>query len=147
MELYNASTNTLNTGGYFLSDNYTISREWSFASNVTIAAGGFLVVWCDNQNNQTSAGFPYTNFRLTSGSGKVAFSRLVSGTNQIVDYLTHTNLPSNWSYGDDAGCPAVLSGEHVLHHARRHEQARLTPITVFINEWLTDNAYAGGSGG
>ena len=49
---------------------------------------------------KTAAGAAHSNFRLATGAGQVALSRLISGTNQLVDYLTYTSLPSNWSYGN-----------------------------------------------
>jgi len=100
VELYSAGTNALSLGGYGLSDNYSNLARWSFPSNVTIAGGGFLVVWCDGQTNQGTEVAPHAGFGLGLGGGRVALSRRVGGTNQLVDYLTCPDLPSNWSYGD-----------------------------------------------
>ena len=139
VELYNAGTNSLNLGGWFLSDNYTNLAQWSFPSNVSIPAGGFLVVWCDHQTNQTAAGAPHANFRLASGNGQVALSRLVSGTNQIVDYLTYTALPSNWSYGDVPDAQPFYRGNMFFTTPGGTNNGASPPITIFINEWLADN--------
>lgn len=139
VELYNAGMNALNLGGYFLSDNYTNLAQWSFPSNVSVPAGGFLVVWCDNQTNQTAAGVPHANFRLVSGNGRVALSRFVSGTNQIVDYLTYTSLPSNWSYGDLPDGQPFYRGNMFFVTPGGTNNGASPPITVFINEWLADN--------
>lgn len=139
VELYNAGTNALNLGGYFLSDNYTNLAQWSFPSNVSIPVGGFLVVWCDNQTNQTAAGAPHANFRLPSGNGRVALSRLVSGTNQIVDYLTYSALPSNWSYGDLPDGQPFYRGNMFFVTPAGTNNGASPPITIFINEWLADN--------
>ena len=100
VELFNPGTNALSLNGYFLSDSYTNLSQWSFPSNVTIPAGGFTLVWCDSQTNQAATNALHANFRLPSGAGQVALSRLVSNTPKLLDYLNYTNLPSNWSYGD-----------------------------------------------
>lgn len=139
VELYNAGTNTLNLGGYFLSTNYANLAQWSFPSNVAIPAGGFLVVWCDNQTNQTAAGAPHANFRLASGNGRVALSRLVSGTNQIVDYLTYNALPANWSYGDLPDGQPFYRGNMFFTTPGGTNNGASPPITIFINEWMADN--------
>jgi hypothetical protein len=141
VELYNAGTNVLNLGGYFLSDNYSNVARWSFPSNVTIPAGGFLVVWCDNQTNQGTALAPHTTFRLPSGSGRVALSRLTGPVLQLVDYLTYTNLPSNWSYGDLPDAQPFYRGNMFFVTPGGTNNGASPPITVAINEWMADNTH------
>jgi hypothetical protein len=140
VEIHNSGTNALSLAGFFLSDNYTNLAQWSFPAGTSVPAGGFLVVWCDNQTNQTVAGAPHANFRLNSGSGRVAFSRLLGGTNQLVDYLTYTNLPSNWSYGDvPDGQPFYRANMFFTTPGITNNPAS-PPITIFINEWMADNS-------
>lgn len=141
VELYNPGTNALSLGGYFLASSYTNLAQWSFPSNVSVPAKGFLTVWCDNQTNQTVTGVPHTSFRLSSGSGRVALSRLVGGTNQLVDYLTYTNLPSNWSYGDVPDGQPFYRGEMFFVTPGGTNNAASPPITIFINEWMADNTH------
>jgi hypothetical protein len=140
VELYNPSLNAISLTGYFLSDSYTNLAKWSFPAGMAIPAGGFLVVWCDNEPAQTVAGIPHTNFRLNSGAGRVALSRLVGGTNQIVDYLNYETLPANWSYGAvPDGQPFYRDNLFYVTPGATNNNAS-PPITIFINEWLADNA-------
>jgi hypothetical protein len=139
VEIRNSGTNSLSLNGYFLSDNYTNLSQWSFPATASIPAGGFLIVWCDNQTNQTTLGVPHTNFRLNSGSGRIALSRLSGGTNQLVDYLTYTNLPSNWSYGDIPDAQPFYRGNMFFTTPGGTNNGSSAPITIFINEWLADN--------
>src|ERR1019366_4158208 len=101
VEIFNSGTNALSLAGCYLSDSYTNLTKWAFPTNASIASSNFLVVWCDGQTNQTTTNAPHTSFPLASGAGRVALTRLIN-TNvpQILDYLTYTNLPNNWSYGD-----------------------------------------------
>ncbi len=140
MELFNAGTNALNLGGYFLSDSYTNLGRWAFPSNATIPAGGFTVVWCDNQTNQSAAGAPHANFRLASGAGRVALSRITGGSTQLVDYLTYTNLSSNWSYGDTPDAQPFYRGAMSYFTPGATNNLASPPLPVFINEWMADNA-------
>jgi hypothetical protein len=141
VEVFNPGTNALSLGGYYLSDNYTNLAQWSFPSNVSISAGGFLVVWCDNQTNQSVAAIPHTSFRLSSGSGRLALSRLVGGTNQIIDYLTYTNLPSNWTYGDLPDAQPFYRGNLFFATPGGTNNGASPPISVYINEWMADNTH------
>ncbi len=139
VEIYNAGNNPLSMTGFYLSDSYTNLAKWNFPPGTSIPAGGFLVVWCDNQTNQSAPGAPHTNFRLPSGSGQVALSRLLSGTNQLVDYLTYTGLPANWSYGDLPDGQPFYRGNMFFTTPGGTNNAASPPITVFINEWMADN--------
>jgi hypothetical protein len=139
VELFNPGTNALNLGGYYLSDNYTNLSQWAFPSNVTINARSFLVVWCDTQTGQSTALAPHTSFRLASGAGQVALSRVLSNTVQLVDYLSYTNVPSNWSYGDLPDAQPCYRGTMFAFTPGATNSAASPPLQVFINEWMADN--------
>jgi hypothetical protein len=139
-EIFNAGTNSLNLAGYYLSDTYTNLTKWAFPGTANVAAGNHLVVWCDAQSAQSIVGVPHTSFRLTNSFGQLALSRITNGAPQLVDYLTYTNLPANWSYGDyPDGQPFFRP---TMFHATPGAANTNTspPINVFINEWLADNA-------
>ena len=68
IELFNASENTLNIGGYFLTDNLNDSTKWRIPENVLIESGGFLIFWADGKDT-TLNGF-HLNFKLQK-SGEV----------------------------------------------------------------------------
>jgi len=140
VELFNPGTNALALGGYFLSDSYTNLGKWAFPSNAIVPAGGFTLVWCDSQTNQAATNALHGNFRLPSGAGRVALSRLVSNTLQLLDYLTYTNLPSNWSYGDLPDAQPFYRGTMFWSTPAATNNGASPPLTVFINEWMADNA-------
>jgi hypothetical protein len=139
VELYNPGPSAINLTGYYLATNYSNLATWAFPAGTTIPAGSFLTVWCDNQPAQSVAGAPHSNFQLNSGSGSIALSRLVSGTNQIVDYLTYGDLPSNWSYGDVPDAQPFFRANMFFVTPGATNNGASPPITIFINEWLADN--------
>jgi hypothetical protein len=139
VEIHNSGTNTLSLAGFGLSDSYATLAKWNFPAGTSVPVGGFLIVWCDNQTNQTAAGAPHANFRLNSGSGRVALSRPLGGTNQLLDYLTYTNLPANWSYGDIPDGQPFYRGNLFFATPGGTNNPASPPITVFINEWMADN--------
>ncbi|HEX7576885.1 MAG TPA: lamin tail domain-containing protein, partial [Verrucomicrobiae bacterium] len=139
VELFNAGTNAISLAGCYLSDSYTNLSRWAFPTNSTVPAGGFLLVWCDNQTNQSTADAPHANFRIASGSGKIALSRTVSNAVQILDYLNYNALPSNWSYGDVPDGQPYYRANLFQFTPGATNSAAATPITVSINEWMADN--------
>ncbi|HEX5218058.1 MAG TPA: lamin tail domain-containing protein [Verrucomicrobiae bacterium] len=139
VEIYNPGPSPLSLTGYSLSTNYANPGLWSFPAGTSVPAGGFLIVWCDGQTAQSVAGVPHTSFRLSSGSGRIALSRSIGGTNQIVDYLTYTDLPSNWSYGDLPDGQPFFRGNMFFATPGATNNASLPPLNVYINEWMADN--------
>lgn len=140
VELFNTAPTNFSLDGYYLSDNYTNLTQWAFPSGMTIGAHGFTQVWCDNQSDQSAGDVAHASFVLSPGAGRLALSRLVNGQPQLVDYLTYTNLPANWSYGD------VPDGQPFYRNAMFYVTPGATnngasaPIQVYINEWMADNS-------
>lgn len=138
-ELYHSAGTNFSLAGYYLSDTYTNLTKWAFPANASVPAGGFTVAWCDNETHQAAAASIHAGFRLASGGGHLALSRLVSNAVQIVDYLNYTNLAANWSYGD------IPDGQPFYRDAMFYPTPGGTnngaspPITIFINEWMADN--------
>ncbi|MBI5385381.1 MAG: lamin tail domain-containing protein [Verrucomicrobia bacterium] len=63
IELYNASSNTVNLDGWFLTDSARNLNKWRFPA-ANIGAYSYLVVFASNKD-RTNAGAPlHTNFRL-----------------------------------------------------------------------------------
>ena len=70
IELYNNGNAALPMLGLYLSDNALIPNQWAFP-DVTIAAGGYLVVWADNDVTQTGL---HANFKLSAGGEAILLS-------------------------------------------------------------------------
>jgi hypothetical protein len=139
VELFNAGTNAISLAGYYLSPNYTNLSAWAFPANASVPAGGFLLVWCDTQTNQTTSATLHSSFRLSPGAGQIALSRTLSNTVQLVDYLTYMNLASNWSYGDLPDGQPFYRGAMFHFSPGASNNAASPPLAVFINEWMADN--------
>ena len=139
VELHNASAEALPLDGLYLSDNYANLAQWAFPSNIVLPAGGFRVVWCDGETNESSASELHAGFRLASDTGSVALSRLVDGAPQVLDYLNYHGLAADRAYGDfPDGQPF---DRQVLFHAtpQAANDASWPQTPLFINEWMADN--------
>jgi CotH kinase protein/Lamin Tail Domain/Secretion system C-terminal sorting domain len=82
IELHNKSTAAVNVGGYFLSDDATNLNKWKIPTNTTIPAGGYLIVWADEDSSQNTATSLHANFKL-SGTGEAVY--LSSTTQTLLD--------------------------------------------------------------
>lgn len=142
IELYNPGTNSLSLAGLYLSTNYNNLIQWAFPTNVSIRSNGFLVVWCDGLTNQSTTNAPHTSFSLAPGAGNLALSRLIN-TNapQLLDYLTYTNLPANWSYGDYTDGQPFFRQPMFVATPNTFNTNIAAPIAIVINEWMADNGH------
>ena len=97
-ELYNPSTNSAELAGYYFSDSPTNSAKFLVPSGYSIAPGGFLIVWADEEQAQNSTNSPdlHVNFRL-SKSGE--FIGLFAPDGTIVSGISFGTQNENISQG------------------------------------------------
>ena len=74
VEVYNAGTNTVNLGGWFLTDNASKLTKWSFPAT-NLPPNGFLVVFCDGKNRRVSGAPLHTSFSLDGDGEYLALVR------------------------------------------------------------------------
>jgi len=63
IELHNRSNASVDAGGYCLTDNPANLRKWSLPLGTSVPAGGYLVIWADEDSSQ---GPLHTNFKLSA---------------------------------------------------------------------------------
>lgn len=123
IELYNNTSDPINLGGMYLSDDPALPTKWQFPDNTIINGNSFLIVWADNDTGQAGL---HANFAL-SGDGEqiilsnidvsvldtitfgpqvpnLSMSRIPNGTGQFVQGLPTFNAPNSTS-----GTPAITS--------------------------------------
>lgn len=88
-ELYNPSPQAANIGGLYLTGNLTNQLAWRIPNGTSIPAGGYLLVWADQNNPANSPnGDLHVNFKLAKSGDSIGLFALV-GTNIIqVDAVT-----------------------------------------------------------
>lgn len=79
IELYNNSANTLDIGGYYLSDNTVNLDKWQIPAGTTIAPFAYAIFWADEDSSQ---GPNHLNFKL-SASGETLL--LMNANLQMID--------------------------------------------------------------
>src|SRR5688572_25923384 len=88
-ELYNGGGQTIDLGGYFLTDTPALPRRYMIPTNgqFRIQPRGFMLIWADNQTGQNGPGRDlHVNFNL-GGSGGSILLYAPDGTT-LVDEVT-----------------------------------------------------------
>lgn len=80
IELYNTKSTGVDLSGLYLSDLSTDLGKWPFPAGTTIPANGRIIVWCDNDIEQTGL---HANFKLSSLGDNVIFSNGLTIFDQI----------------------------------------------------------------
>lgn len=93
IELYNNGSSAIDLEGYFLSDDADDLMQWAFPAGTQIEANGYLIVWADEDDDQSGL---HANFKL-SASGESIF--LVDPTGAIVDEVSYVDQTTDISYG------------------------------------------------
>lgn len=94
IEIYNPTTGAVNASAFYLSDKLTVPKLWQMP-NVSIPAGGFLKVYC-SQENRVNGIFYHTNFKIDRQGEKVY---LANSAGTVLDTKQLGNLDLNHSYG------------------------------------------------
>lgn len=85
-ELYNAGDVAVNLSGFTLTDNTNAPAQSVIPSGFTLAPRSHLLVWADNQPEQTQAGTAlHVNFRLGAGGDTLA---LYDNTARLLDFVS-----------------------------------------------------------
>ena len=94
IELYNNSSASINLEGYYLSDDATDLIQWTFPVGTVIEAGGYLIVWTDNDELQAGL---HANFKLSAAAESI-FLTDTDGTT-ILDEVSYVEQTADISYG------------------------------------------------
>jgi hypothetical protein len=139
IELYNAGTNTVSLDGLYLATTYTNLTEWPFPAGHSLTGGQFLVIFCDAEPGETSGSVLHTSFRLPSGAGSIALSRIYNAQPQVLDYVNYGGIHADRSYGSYPDGQPFDRLEMFYVTAGGTNDGRSAPLNVFINEWMASN--------
>lgn len=81
VELFNTSPSALSLNGLYLTDDFAQPTKWAFPANTSIPAGGYLLVWADEDEFESGL---HTNFKL-SANGEQLMLGYANGT--VLDSL------------------------------------------------------------
>lgn len=88
VELYNKTDRSIDLSNAYLSDDLDNKKKWSFPIGTFIGPKGFLIIWCDEDVEQTGL---HSNFKLQK-SGE---SLVLSMGNMVLDSLSFPEQQTN----------------------------------------------------
>jgi DNA/RNA endonuclease YhcR with UshA esterase domain len=160
-ELYNAGTSDVMLAGMFFTDDAAEPMKYQVPSNSTemIPAGGYALVWCDNETEQ---GDLHTNFALSAGgeyfgvtsydgcamidgfdfpalATDASFGRITDGADSLVSFPTWSTTPNAMNVLDTVNSVGEFGFEATQLIVYPNPTAANT--TVRFNEKITFEVY------
>ena len=96
VELFNPSAGAVNLLGWHLTDNPAALAKWTFPS-VTLAPGGFLVVFASGRTLTSDPAHLHTSFQLSAGGGYLALIKPDGVT--VASAFTYPNVKNDVAFG------------------------------------------------
>jgi hypothetical protein len=93
IELFNTSSDTIDIGGMFLTDDPASINKWKIPAATVINGNSYLLIWADDTDSINM----HTNFRLSAGGEYIALVD-TSGIN-ILDDIHYGSQSTDISYG------------------------------------------------
>ena len=91
IEIRNNEATSVNLRGYYLSDNLTLPAKYTLP-NLTIAAGGYALVYASGKDRHINGAQPHTNFNLGT-TGQLVLSRPSAGGPVTVSQIGTALVP------------------------------------------------------
>lgn len=95
VELYNGGETPVSLGGLRLTDNADLPDKFIFP-DTTLAAGGFMLIWCDNDPEQ---GPLHADFRLATQGEEIHLLAGPAFGYAVIDSVTFTAQHADTSFG------------------------------------------------
>ena len=138
IELYNANSVAVNIEGIYLSDDVYEPDKWQLSEALTIDAGGFAVIWADNDSLQ---GPFHASFKLSSIGESLVLSQVLDQQIFEIDRLNFGKIPENISYGrkNDGTDNWILLNEPSLNSTNNESGRYQIPPTLSKSSGLYSN--------
>ncbi|MCH6255649.1 CotH kinase family protein [Puniceicoccaceae bacterium K14] len=100
IELHNISDSEVDLSGMYLSDNAGNPRKWEIPEGTLIAAGGYLIVWAD-EDGSDELGL-HANFKLSASGEEILIVDTDENLNLVLDYVEYSSADTDVSIGRTA---------------------------------------------
>ncbi len=97
IEIFNPDSTAANLNGWFLADKATDKTKFKLPA-ITIAPGGYLVVFASNKNRKDPTQQIHTNFGLSASGGYLALVK-PDGVTATTEFLAYPPQVTDISYG------------------------------------------------
>ncbi len=94
MEIHNYGTSPIDIGGMYLTDDLSVTDKWRIPSTTIIPAGGYLLIWADNDTGDTGL---HANFQLDNNGEEIGL--IDSDGETLIDSIIFPDQTTDISYG------------------------------------------------
>lgn len=114
IELHNRGETAVDLSSHYLTDDETVPQKWKFPPDSTISAGGFLLVWADNDSEEAGL---HANFKLSREGETIT----LSNDEFLLDTLRFPATKTDKSFGkfspagEETGEMKPTPGEKNVH--------------------------------
>jgi uncharacterized protein YggL (DUF469 family) len=140
IEIYNAGTEDVNLGGYYLSDDLEEMKFMipdTYPDSVTVPAGGFILFYA---NDDSAWSVLNTNFKLSGGGESVG---LWDPTGNFIDSITYGEQIADTSYGRyENGTDNWYMMPNYTPGASNSNPNPPIETELYINEFMASNDFA-----
>ncbi len=148
IELYNDEDTPIDLSGWYLSDDPSSPTMFQIPTGISIPANGRLLVWADDDLEQTAPGYLHANFKLDIAGETVILSQNEANGRVLVDDLAFPQLITDQSYGRYPDGSDTLQEFCVVTPLAANDNNTApcnggnprTPPQLTINEFMADNA-------
>ena len=137
IELYNTSTGAVNIADLSLSDDPNAPRKFIFAPGTTIPAGGFLVIYCDN-NSPTSTN--NTGFNIAAAGASIFLFNSISNGGGLIDSVSFGLQAADFSIGRSPNGSGAWALNVPTPGAPNATASLGSVASLSVNEWMADPA-------
>ena len=124
VELYNGGSTNINLNGFHLSDNENDLTKWTFP-NVSIAANGYLIIWCDTAG--TSQSGLHTTYRLSADQEEVYLSDPSGNT---IDAVHFVNMITDKSFSRVPNGIGAMQYQSHTYNAVNQNSTSLVDVNI-----------------
>ena len=138
VELYNSGTVTATLDGMYLTDDLSDPTKWQFPTGTTIPPGSYLLVWCDDDEEQ---GPLHTTFKLSRNGEEIGFfaddahhnvpldTVIFGPQSDDISYGRRPDGADNWEFLDPP-TPGTGNESNVKSQQKSHFKSRSQPIAT-----------------
>ncbi len=99
IELYNYGSSPVHIGGMYLSDDLSVPAKWQIPIGTTVLAGGYLLIWADEDTSDTTDAELHANFKLSADGEEIGLFDRDGIT--LIDSIIFPEQTTDISYGRD----------------------------------------------
>jgi hypothetical protein len=108
LELYNSGGDSVDLGGWYLTDTATNLTKWRFPQGVTLLSRAYMLVWASGNNRTNPAAPLHTNFKLSRTTGSYLALVYLDGSTIVSAFPSYPQQYANVSYGRDRVDPSIV---------------------------------------